>query len=64
MNDRPEKRERAALDVLALLPDRWALGPTSYGPGIGGGETSSSPRSTDATVLALDARLSTTLTPR
>jgi hypothetical protein len=25
----------AALDVLALLPDRWALGPTSYDPGIG-----------------------------
>lgn len=31
----PAKRERAALDVLALLPDRWALGPTSYDPGIG-----------------------------
>jgi hypothetical protein len=29
------KRERAALDVLALLPDRWALGPTSYDPGTG-----------------------------
>lgn len=31
----PAKRERAALDVLTLLPDRWALGPTSYDPGIG-----------------------------
>ena len=31
----PAKRERAALDVLDLLPDRWALGPTSYDPGIG-----------------------------
>ena len=31
----PAKRERAALDVLALLPDRWAVGPTSYDPGIG-----------------------------
>lgn len=26
----PAKRERAALDVLERLPDRWALGPTSY----------------------------------
>ena len=32
----PAKRERAALDVLELLPYRWALGPTSYDPGIGG----------------------------
>ena len=31
----PAKRERAALDVLELLPYRWALGPTSYDPGIG-----------------------------
>ncbi len=31
----PVKRERAALDVLELLPYRWALGPTSYDPGIG-----------------------------
>ncbi len=31
----PAKRERAALDVLQLLPGRWALGPTSYDPGIG-----------------------------
>ena len=29
----PAKRERAALDVLALLPEWWALGPTSYDPG-------------------------------
>jgi hypothetical protein len=29
----PAKRERAALDVLALLPERWAVGPTSYHPG-------------------------------
>ena len=28
----PAKRERAALDVLALLPE-WAVGPTSYDPG-------------------------------
>ena len=33
----PAKRERAALDVLELLPYRWALGPTSYDPGIGRG---------------------------
>ena len=32
---RPAKRERAALDVLELLRYRWALGPTSYDPGIG-----------------------------
>jgi len=31
----PAKRERAALDLLSLLPDRWALGPTSYDPGTG-----------------------------
>ena len=31
----PAKRERAALDVLALLLDRWAVGPMSYDPGIG-----------------------------
>ena len=31
----PAKRERAALDVLELLPDRWAIGPTSYDPGTG-----------------------------
>jgi hypothetical protein len=31
----PEKRERAALDVLNRLPDRWALGPTSYDSGTG-----------------------------
>ena len=31
----PAKRERAALDVLELLPYRWALGPTSYDPGMG-----------------------------
>ena len=27
--------ERAALDILELLPDRWAVGPTSYDPGVG-----------------------------
>ena len=31
----PANRERAALDVLERLPDRWAVGPTSYDPGIG-----------------------------
>ena len=31
----PAKREHAALDVLALLPEWWAVGPTSYDPGIG-----------------------------
>ena len=31
----PAKRERAAMDVLELLPYRWALGPTSYDPGTG-----------------------------
>ncbi len=31
----PAKRERAALDVLELLPEWWAVGPTSYDPGIG-----------------------------
>ncbi len=31
----PAKRERAALDVLALLPEWWAVGPTSYDPGTG-----------------------------
>lgn len=31
----PAKRERAALDVLALLPEWWAVGPTSYDPGFG-----------------------------
>jgi hypothetical protein len=31
----PAKRERAALDVLALLHEWWAVGPTSYDPGIG-----------------------------
>ena len=31
----PAKRQRAALDVLALLPEWWAVGPTSYDPGIG-----------------------------
>ena len=34
MND-PAKRERAALDVLELLPEWWAVGPTSYDPGTG-----------------------------
>ena len=29
----PAKRERAALDVLALLPEWWSVGPTSYDPG-------------------------------
>jgi hypothetical protein len=29
----PAKRERAALDVLALLPEWWAVGSTSYDPG-------------------------------
>ena len=29
----PAKHERAALDVLALLPEWWAVGPTSYDPG-------------------------------
>ena len=31
----PAKRERAALDVFNLLPDRWHVGPTSHDPGIG-----------------------------
>ena len=31
----PAKRERAAMDVLALLPEWWAVGPTSYDPGTG-----------------------------
>ena len=31
----PGKRERAALDVLTLLPERWAVGPTSHDPGTG-----------------------------
>jgi hypothetical protein len=31
----PARRERAALDVLALLPEWWAVGPTSYEPGTG-----------------------------
>ena len=31
----PAKHERAALDVLALLPEWWAVGPTSYDPGTG-----------------------------
>ena len=31
----PAARERAALDVLALLPEWWAVGPTSYDPGTG-----------------------------
>ena len=31
----PAKRERAALDVLNRLPEWWAVGPTSYDPGIG-----------------------------
>ena len=31
----PAKRERAALDVLRLLPEWWAVGPTSYDPGTG-----------------------------
>ena len=31
----PAKRERAALDVLNLLPEWWAVGPTSYDPGTG-----------------------------
>ena len=31
----PAKRERAALDVLALLPEWWAVGPTSCDPGTG-----------------------------
>jgi hypothetical protein len=29
----PAKRERAALDVLVRLPDRWHVGPASYDPG-------------------------------
>ena len=29
----PALRERAALDVLKLLPDGWRLGPASYDPG-------------------------------
>ena len=28
-------RERAALDVMVLLPEWWAVGPTSYDPGTG-----------------------------
>ena len=31
----PAKYERAALDVLKLLPEWWAVGPTSYDPGTG-----------------------------
>ena len=31
----PAMRERAALDVLALLPEWWAVGRTSYDPGTG-----------------------------
>ena len=31
----PAKRERAALDVPALLPEWWAVGPTSNEPGTG-----------------------------
>ncbi len=31
----PALREHAALDVLNLLPEWWAVGPTSYDPGIG-----------------------------
>ena len=31
----PAKRERAVLDVLELLPEWWAVGPTSYDPGTG-----------------------------
>ena len=31
----PAKRERAALDVLALLPEWWAVRPTSYDPRTG-----------------------------
>jgi hypothetical protein len=31
----PAKRERAAIDVLALLPDWWLVGPTSNDPGTG-----------------------------
>ena len=31
----PAKRERAALDVLALFPEWWSVGPTSYDPGTG-----------------------------
>ena len=36
----PAQRERAALDVLELLPYRWALGPTSYKDrgGLGGAD--------------------------
>ena len=30
----PRKRERAALDVLGLLPEWWSVGPTSYDPGV------------------------------
>ena len=29
----PAKFERAALDVLELLPDRWNVGLTPYDPG-------------------------------
>lgn len=29
----PAKRERAALDVLARLPEGWRVGPMSYDPG-------------------------------
>jgi len=31
----PAKRERAALDILTLLPEWWAVGPTPYDPGTG-----------------------------
>ena len=35
MRTDPAKRERAALDVLELLPEWWVVGPTSYDPGNG-----------------------------
>lgn len=35
----PAKRERAALVVLDLLPDRWALGPRRTTPEPGAGRT-------------------------
>jgi hypothetical protein len=31
----PALRERAALDVLALLPEWWRVGPATYDPGTG-----------------------------
>ena len=44
----PAKRERAASDVLEILPYRWALGPTSYDPASDAGPTPLEDRIPDA----------------